>query len=368
MEPLKNLYNSKSLAWLNFHLSHNSSYSFTKLENLNLEHLELKQRVELIAHCLSECFPSKINKISEIIQQSLAPERDQLDHYVNDTNDKLHGFILWPVTHFISTYYSDEFDESMHLLYEITKRFTCEFAIRTFIEKHEIKTFKLLNQWVKDPSPHVRRLVSEGTRPYLPWGKHVECLFQNNTRSLKLLEHLKDDPSEYVIKSVANHLNDYSRFDTSLLKKTLKAWNNDRRKKLIRRASRTLLKQGDPLVLKLNGYSSSPKVVMSNFKISNKKIKIGDDLIIELSLINNDVARHRFLLEYEVDFLKANGKYSTKVFRFKDICLLPSEKITLTKTVHTKQVTTRKIYAGQHYISCRIGKNLFTKRIGFDLI
>ena len=57
----------------------------------------------------------------------------------------------------------------MRAQYELTKRFTAEFSIRAFIERDPDKTLGRLAEWARDPNVHVRRLVSEGTRPWLPW-------------------------------------------------------------------------------------------------------------------------------------------------------------------------------------------------------
>lgn len=49
------------------------------------------------------------------------------------------------------------------------QRFTAEVSIRPFLEQHTQATLRQLKEWAADPSPHVRRLVSDGTRPRLHW-------------------------------------------------------------------------------------------------------------------------------------------------------------------------------------------------------
>ena len=73
-----------------------------------------------------------------------------------------------PQNDFVAKYGLDYFDISMRALYEMTKRFTAEGAIRAFIQTYPDRTLTLLRQWAQDPNCHVRRLVSEGTRPRLP--------------------------------------------------------------------------------------------------------------------------------------------------------------------------------------------------------
>jgi 3-methyladenine DNA glycosylase AlkC len=63
----------------------------------------------------------------------------------------------------------------------------------------------------------VRRLVSEGSRPRLPWGLQLKSLIQDPSPTLPLLRALQDDPSEYVRRSVANHLNDIAKDHPALV-------------------------------------------------------------------------------------------------------------------------------------------------------
>ncbi len=56
------------------------------------------------------------------------------------------------------------FDLAMDILKEMTKRFSSEEAIRTFIDRYQEGSLALFREWAADPNVHVRRLVSEGTR------------------------------------------------------------------------------------------------------------------------------------------------------------------------------------------------------------
>lgn len=72
-------------------------------------------------------------------------------------------------------------------------------------------TLARLRTWTGDPNPHVRRLVSEGTRPRLPWAPRLRRFQDDPAPVIELLEILKDDAEEYVRRSVANNLNDISK-------------------------------------------------------------------------------------------------------------------------------------------------------------
>ncbi len=105
----------------------------------------------------------------------------------------------------------DHPQRALQALHAITQRFTAEWALRPFVLRHPQITFATLARWVDDPSEHVRRLVSEGTRPRLPWGLQLKTLIDDPSPTLPLLRALQDDASDYVRRSVANHLNDIAK-------------------------------------------------------------------------------------------------------------------------------------------------------------
>ena len=143
-------------------------------------------------------------------------------------------------------------ERALPTLAELTQRFTAEFAIRPFISRHPQPTLDTLARWVHDPSAHVRRLVSEGSRPRLPWGLRLQALVQDPSPTLPLLRALQDDPSAYVRRSVANHLNDIAKDHPDLVARWVgehRAGASAERAALLRHASRTLIKKGHPEVL-----------------------------------------------------------------------------------------------------------------------
>ena len=85
----------------------------------------------------------------------------------------------------------------------------------------------ILQQWTRDPDKHVRRLVSEGSRPRLPWGIRLQGLVLDPSPTLALLESLKNDPEDYVRLSVANHLNDIAKDHPALVNNLVTDWLNE---------------------------------------------------------------------------------------------------------------------------------------------
>lgn len=184
--------------------------------------LELKERVAVFSAALRDHLPEEYATAVSILRQLLPPETPPETGIIN--NDL--GWALWSVAHFVEVYGLEEFDVSIQAMHAITKSFSCEFAIRPFLVRYPEQTLAVLADWTADPSPHVRRLVSEGTRPRLPWGMRLNQFIADPTPALVLLESLKNDPSEYVRRSVANHLNDVTKDNPEAALAALRRWND----------------------------------------------------------------------------------------------------------------------------------------------
>jgi len=77
-----------------------------------------------------------------------------------------------------------------------------------------------IKEWVADPSPNIRRAVTEGLRIWT--GRQY---FQDHPEiAIQLLSQLRNDESEYVRKSVGNALRDISKKHTVLIKSELEQW------------------------------------------------------------------------------------------------------------------------------------------------
>ena len=83
------------------------------------------------------------------------------------------GFAAWPLIDWVGEYGLDQFDASLKALRKLTELFSAEFAIRPFLIEDPDRALRHLKTWLDDPNEHVRRLISEGTRPRLPWGRRL---------------------------------------------------------------------------------------------------------------------------------------------------------------------------------------------------
>lgn len=333
------------------------------LKNLKqeLEPLELKARMILLQQRLQKTLPADPHKSFAILIKSLQK---------NDS-DKigLSGFLVWPLTHYVTELGLDHFDLSMDALYQMTQVFTAEFAIRPFLIRHPQKTLKQLHTWINDSNEHVRRLVSEGSRPLLPWGQRIPEFVLEPKKTWPLLEVLKLDPSEYVRKSVANHINDHSKNHGDWVVKQLESWNKKHSKHkdvqwIIRHGTRTLVKKGHVQALALHGVNACALDVSQ--KVVTKKVRLGEFLKVQVTLRNTSKAAALVIVDHELLLLKASGRTSPKVFKGAKLTLQSGETRTLDLQVRIKKVTTRKYYAGKQGWTARVNGKVL-KPLPFEL-
>ncbi len=315
-----------------------------------LRTLELKARVRRIEESLFELLPRDYPRaLAILLEASRSPS--------------LNGFDLWPVTEFVSRRGLEHFDASLEALHFLTQKFTGEFAVRPFLHRQPPKTFRVLTKWARDPNVHVRRLVSEGTRPRLPWGERVPALIADPGPGLKLLELLRHDPELYVRKSVANHLNDVAKDHPARVLETLERWLSEvgpadaRRPSLewtARRALRTLVKQGDARALKLLGVHGEVKLRVGPLEVKETSLAVNERLEFALELRSTAKSEQKLVVDYVIHHVKANGGRSPKVFKLKTFVLPASASVRLRKRHSLAPITTRTYYPGEHLLEVQV--------------
>lgn len=324
-----------------------------------LDKLEMKPRVRLIRDELKRQLPIDYPKALEILLKS-------------SKHDKLDSFDLWPYTEFIQVHGLDHLQISLDALKEITQKFTAEWAVRPFLTKHQEKTLNYLNKCAQDKNVHIRRWASEGSRPRLPWGERLHSFVKDPEATLQILEKLKFDEELYVRKSVSNHLNDISKNHPEKVIKTLTAWKKQAGSQhaekinwIIYRSLRSLIKEGHPGALKLIGISNDTKIKVQNFKISSKKIKMGERLDFEFQIKSRSNKSQKLVVDYIIHFVKANSSTAPKVFKLKNLDLPAGSDIKINKSHHMKAVTTRQYYAGEHWLEIQINGSKACKQNWF---
>ncbi|MCU1528193.1 MAG: alkylation repair protein [Frondihabitans sp.] len=280
------------------------------------------------------------------------------------------GWLIWPVTSAVAERAVQDgseaaFDDALSLLAELTSRLTSEFAIRTLL-RHDLPRAlgTIQAEWVTSDDVDVRRLASEGTRPYLPWSTRVPGILADPESTVPLLTALYRDDSEYVRRSVANHLNDISRANPALVVETARAWlraPDENTERLVGRALRTLVKRGDPGALALLGFTPAALDVAA-FALDRATAAIGETVTFSAAVTNTGDEPARLSIDYAVHHRKANGESTGKTFKLAVRTLSPGEKLTLVKQHSFRVITTRRYHPGTHAIELLINGVSFGRR------
>jgi 3-methyladenine DNA glycosylase AlkC len=300
--------------------------------------------------------PADFDQVADILERSLGPHHEGTEAF------GMAPFKYMPHTMLIASDGLGHFEASMRLQYELTQRFTAEFSIRAFLNTHPEATYARLVEWSVDPSPHVRRLVSEGSRPRLPWAPRLRPFQKDPAPVLALLERLKDDPDRYVQRSVANSLNDIAKDHPDLVVATCHRWLEGAtpgRTWIVSHALRSLVKAGHAGALGLLGVGAKPKVRVANVRIAPRRVRKGGRVECTLQLISTARAPQDLLIDYTVDYVKADGRTSAKVFKLKRVTLGRGEALPLRMVVKLVDLTTRKHYPGRHAIGLLVNGQAF---------
>lgn len=359
MEPFKNVFSPEMVACIAGHLEkHAPAFDRAGFEQqiLNsLQSLEFKDRAQLIADTIHQALPAGHDERARILHAILHPNEE--GHSGADSNeDGLNGWAIQPLTMLVGQHGVEDFDRSLWLQKEMTKRSTSEFGIRYFLLADQERALKIMENWICDPNVHVRRLVSEGTRPRLPWAMQLPRLIDDPSPMLPVLTALRDDAEEYVRRSVANHLNDIAKDHPDLVADIAKDWlagADKNRQRLVRHACRTLIKSGHKGTLEAFGLGA-PKIAAPELEIRSPRVNYGSSLEFEADIVSNSKTAQSLVVDFLIHFRKANGKLAPKVFKLTKFDLGPGETKSIKRAHPIRPITTRKYYPGVQGLSLRI--------------
>ena len=327
---------------------------FMKLATSGLDELGIMQRMRQTAVSLHETLPEDFRRALPILRD-LAPRIG-------------HGFASITLSEFVALYGQKHFDLSLDALKFFTRFGSSEFAVRHFLVADFGRTIAVMRQWAEDENEHVRRLASEGSRPRLPWSFQLRNLIADPSPTAPILEALKADPSLYVRKSVANHLNDIGKDHPDLLVERVSGWDlSDKHTAwIVRHALRTLIKKGDARALALIGTTGKAEVRVEAFAIEPAKIRLGERITTKARLASTSTAPQRLVIDYAVHYPKKNG-ISRKVFKLKETELLAKAGCELAISQTVKDFTTRKHNAGFHRVELMVNGEVLAES-GFELV
>ncbi|WP_458790225.1 DNA alkylation repair protein [Yoonia sp. MH D7] len=336
--------------------------AFTRDVMGDLHTLELKARINHIANHLGTYLPHDFDAADHAIRNSLPPPLDP-----TLTDNDFGRFIYAPLGVYVENHgLQTHFDQSLNLLETLTQHFSMEYSIRAFLSHNQSATMRHIHRWAVSDNYHVRRLATEGTRPRLPWGQNVGLTTRD---TLPILDTLHADPTRFVTRSVANHLNDIAKFDPDAVINQLGSWAKSNRQSakeldwMTRHALRTLIKSGHSGAMDLLGYATNGSFT-AQIKIPSD-VALNTKVQIDATLTPKSCGP--LMVDYKIDFVKSNGKISSKVFKFKVLQGKTDVEINLRKTHHFDgTATTFKLHKGAHKIHLQVNGQIVASQV-FDL-
>lgn len=328
---------------------------FMAIAARNLDGLGIMQRMRQVAEAFDATLPADFETAVGLVRE-LAPRVQ-------------HGFASIALCEFVLIRGRGHFDAALAALAALTRYGSAEFAIRPFLQDDLARGLQTMRRWADDENEHVRRLASEGARPRLPWSFHIRALVADPSPALPILDALKADPSLYVRKSVANHLNDIGKDHPALLVETVSGWDRSdaRTAWIAKHALRTLIKSGDAGALAVIGAGEAAKAEVTRFVVAPAEMKLGERLAISASITSTATGPQRVVADYAIHYVKKSGRPSRKVFKLKVLELAPGQTADLSISQILKDFTTRTHHPGQHKVELMLNGAVVAEG-GFDLM
>lgn len=322
--------------------------AFIESASSDLDPLELKERINQFADALRSSLPEDWSACTgHLIEIASAIAFEETEAFGD--------MAAWPLCSVVERHGLAEPEVSLRAMTGLTKSFSCEFAIRPYLIEHLDLTLDWCRRWLTDEDPAVRRLPSEGTRPFLPWGQGVPALLADPELGIALISELRHDQDEVVRRSVANHLNDIARNHGDRVVDITSEWSaDDVDPSLIRHALRSLVKKGDPGALEVLGFTTDPQIDGIAFAVSPGHISLGDNIELSAAMTSTGDASQKLVVDFVIHHVNASGATSPKVFKWTTIDLEPGEERTLTKRRRIATASTRRYHRGTHRVELQV--------------
>jgi len=325
---------------------------------------ELLERLDWLADCIAAQLPDNFEEMAAQLEAAMPPPLDP-----TRSDDDFGQFIhavpgILAVRHGLEAHRA----RAMSLLYAATQRFSMEFYIRPFLNRWPEETLAALQTWAEDDNYHVRRLVSEGTRPKLPWAKAVTL---SPDQTFPLLDKLHGDPTRYVTRSVANHLNDLTKKVPDDVLSRLGRWDKARQQNarelawMKQHALRSLIKSGHAGALEALGYRADAPID-ARLQISTQTASIGGALAFSCTLTAQ--VETPVLVDYRIVFARPEGRSGEKVFKLRKGLVGPDAPLHLEKKHNIKAAaTTFTWHPGRHRLILQVN-GVDRAEAAFDVI
>ncbi|MEY9212222.1 DNA alkylation repair protein [Thermobifida halotolerans] len=303
-----------------------------------------KERVTLVRDAVLADLPADYPRFDAVVRAALEDEA-------------FRGWMTLPVGEAVAVRGLADFEPALELLAALTPRLTSEYAVRPFLDSDLERALAVMLDWTADPDPHVRRLASEGCRPRLPWAARLPALVADPTPALPVLHALYRDGSDYVRRSVANHLNDIGHDHPDTAVETALRWLADADANtpwVVRHGLRGLVKQGHPGALAALGYPADVPVTVDGPHLAAAEVALGGELGFTATVTNRGTTPVAVAVDYVVHHVKANGTRTAKVFKLTTRTLEPGESCALRKVHSFRPISTRRYHSGTHAVQLQV--------------
>lgn len=329
--------------------------AFLKHANQGLAELSVMQRMARVSESLHAVLPLDYEDSLEVLRE-LAPRLNS-------------GFVSMCLPHYVASYGGHAFDTSMQALKYFTTFGSSEFAICHFLRSDLARALELMHDWTQDQNHHVRRLASEGTRPRLPWSFRLEAVQANPQLAAGILERLKADDSLYVRKSVANHLNDVTKEHPEWVLDTIEGWplENKHTAWIAKHALRSLIKQGELRALTVIGAGAKAEVELLDVRVEPAVVRLGEAITLSFTVKSTVAYEQRLVIDYAIDYVKANGGVSGKVFKLKTVELAGFEEVVVGRRQVIRDFTTRRHFLGRHGVRVMVNGEVLGS-VAFEIV
>jgi hypothetical protein len=109
-----------------------------------------------------------------------------------------------------------------------------------------------------------------------------------------------------------------------------------------------LIKQGDLRALTVIGAGAKAEVELLDVRVEPAVVRLGEAITLSFVVKSTVAHEQRLVIDYAIDYVKANGGVSGKVFKLKTVGLAGFESLVVGRRQVIKDFTTRKHFVGLH--------------------
>ncbi len=127
---------------------------------------------------------------------------------------------------------------------------------------------------------------------------------------------------------------------------------DDNRRALVRHGLRSLIKSGDAQALALMGFEPTTAVKLAQVSFMPKSPRRGEHLQISCQLSNEGQQTQSLCVDLRIHYLRQNGRYGIKVFKWKTLSLAAGESSVLSYRLSLADMTNTPALRGATLGEC----------------